>query len=421
MIKKSNFATIIAILLMAIVFLAMTSCGSSQENKSPYNQNQDSIGDTTNNTSGDVSSPKTDDTQNNPGNKTVIKRDLPVIPATRVEVKLDTQFVSAMAILPQTSITHSENNLDPMLTYSNIGKLAKINGIKKGGIPKDKQFLLSYCPSVFFNLSSKPLNQIEDVSNWYWTATHTSTGSSWLAGDLALDTILMPSIKDLRYEKQLYPGTGLSVYIQTTDGMFPKYGKTIVPLGRDLFYFNTTLTDPVLANDTFRNLNIEKTLGLLGKSPIKNLLSLCGDPEQAILTSPRKRASGILSTVPEQMKKDFSETLVNIKDLERHPGLVSVAVCYDRTLDRPLRFVFGYESKEQLEDDFPRLASIWGKVGKGNLDWTKMISLTDTFFSKSLTCGIVECKVDKNIPPYSIINSFHMMIQGGYMPELWLR
>lgn len=412
----------VAIALVLTVASVFAGCGDSQENKPPDNQGKDSgtkveTGDTT----GDTTPSNTDAAQKYPGNKTSITRIFPAIPASGVEVKLDTQFVSAMAILPETALTRSENNQDPLLSYSNIGKLAKINGIKKGGIPKDKQFFLSYCPSIFIPLSSEPQNQIEDVANWYWTTSHPSSGSSWLAGDLALDTVLVPAIRDLKYEEKGYPGTGMSVYIQTTDGMNPKYGKIIAPLGRDLCYFNVMPSDPALGNDTFRNLNIEKTLGLLGKNPIKSLLSLCGDPEQALLVSPRKRASGLLGSAPEQMKKDFSDTLENIKDLERHPGLMVVAVCYDRSLERPLRFVFGYENKEQMEDDFPKLASIWGKAGKGSLDWTRMIAINDVFFSKSLTCGIVECKPDKKVLPYMIVNSFLMMIQGGFMPELWLR
>lgn len=412
----------VAIALVLTVASVFAGCGDSQENKPPDNQGKDSgnkveTGDTT----GDTTPSNTDAAQKDPGNKTSVTRIFPAIPASGVEVKLDTQFVSAMAILPETALTRTENNQDPVLSYSNIGKLAKINGVKKGGIPKDKQFFLSYCPSIFFPLSSEPQNQIEDVANWYWTASHPGSGSFWLAGDISLDTTLMPAIKDLRYDEKAYPGTGISVYIQTKDGMNPKYGKTIVPLGRDLCYFNIMPSDSALANDTFKNLNIEKTLGLLGKSPTKSLLSLCGDPEQALLVSPRKRASGLLATVPEQMKKDFSETLANIKDLERHPGLTSVAVCYDRSLERPLRFVLGYENKEQMEEDFPKLASIWGKAGKGSLDWTSMIAINDVFFSKSLTCGIVECKPDKKVQPYMIVNSFLMMIQGGFMPELWLR
>lgn len=417
-----NFLRMVAFALALTVAAVFIGCGVSQENKPPDNQGKDSGSKvTTDEPTGDTTPSNTDSAQKDLGNKSSITRVFPAIPAAGVEVKLDTQFVSAMAILPETVLTRAENNQDPLLSYSNIGKLAKLNGIKKGGIPKDKQFFLSYCPSIFIPLSSEPQNQIEDVANWYWTASHPSTGSTWLAGDLALDTTLMPAIKDLKYDEKAYPGTGISVYIQTEDGMNPKYGKTIVPLGRDLCYFNIMPSDPALGNDTFKNLNIEKKLGLLGRNPIKNLLSLCGDPEQALLVSPRKRASGLLGSVPEQMKKDFSDTLSSIKDLERHPGLTSVAVCYDRSFERPLRFVFGYENKEQMEEDFPKLASIWGKAGKGSLDWTKMMSLTDVFFSKSLTCGIVECKLDKKVQPNMIVNSFLMMIQGGFMPELWLR
>lgn len=414
--NKTFFGKLMSLMTAVILVMTFASCGGNvTENKPEEN---------TDTKKSETDAPKLDNkttapTTSEPTAKTYV---LPSIPSSQIKPALDTQLTSAMAILPQKTLDKPDAGpMDSILIYSNLGKLAKRFGIKKGGVPADKQEFLMAAPMMFFNLSPLPENPIEEATNWYWSASNPSSGSYWLAGNISLDTALLPAIRDLKYEKNIFEDTGLAAYVQKADGMNPKYGKAIVPLGRDLCYFNLMPNNPSLGNETFKNLNIEKGLGLLGKDTFKNMFSLCGDPDQMLLFSPTKRASSVLSGVPEQLRKQVSETLKNIEGMERHPGLLAVAVCVDQAQAKPLRFVLCYENINLLDEDFPKLASIWGKVGKEQMDWSKTLPLLEPIFSKSLNCGIIECKLDAKLRVSSVIPTLGMLVQSGMMPELWLR
>lgn len=414
--NKAFFGKLVPLITAAILVMSFAGCGDKTvENNVTDSGNAKNVETDASKLNNKITAPTTSE----PTAKTYV---LPSIPSSQIKPALDTQLISAMAILPQKTLDKPDAGpMDSILIYSNLGKLAKRFGIKKGGVPADKQEFLMVAPMIFYNLSPAPENPIEEAANWYWSASNPSSGSFWLAGNISLDTALLPAIRDLKYEKNMFEDTGLAAYVQKADGMNPKYGKAIVPLGRDLCYFNLMPNNPSLGNETFKNLNIEKGLGLLGKDTFKNMFSLCGDPDQMLLFSPTKRASSVLAGVPDKLRKQVSETLKNIEGMERHPGLLAVSVCIDQTQAKPMRFVFCYENIDLLEEDFPKLASIWGKAGKEQMDWSKSLPLAEPAFSKSLNCGIIECKLDAKQRVSSVIPTIGMLVQSGMMPELWLR
>ena len=359
---------------------------------------------------------------NNDATNQIDPSKLPVIPPSNIKTSLDSQLAYAMAVIPEKALETTTQNPVSYLLFNNLGKLVKLYDIKPGsGVTKGKEEFSAFVPPVLLMSAKSPKNSIEEPTNWYWSVVHRTFDAIWLAGKLSLDKTLMKAMDGYGYEKAIYPGTGLAVYQQKAQGLFPKYGQVIVPLASDLCFFKTMIGDTTLANETFKNVNIDKTLGLLQKDTMKDMFALCGDPVLMILAASRLRPFDVLSKMPKNRPNNVTEVFDQLKGYERNPGLMATAFCFDPKLERPLRIVFCYENVDQLNEDFPKLAYIWGKIKFGGMDWKNIVQPSDVKFSKSLNCGIVECKTNKKLPLPALQSIFLSSIRNGDMSEILLR
>ncbi len=351
---------------------------------------------------------------------------LPKVTGTQIELSL--------SFIPKDLISIQEEQAVSIFSFTNFNKI--LDRIESNTDKPDRDNLPIYsilAPDFLKNRVMKPIQPIDDPTNWSWMIIDRQSGGTWFAGDLELGEHLLPGMGNYNYSQERLSNSIMTAFI-STDSNNAIYGKLVVPFAPSIGYFNNselTLEQADASGVLIRNDGIEN---LAETHQMKEILPFVGDTENASFIKSNGTLENVISMfgLPKEIDGQLSPILEKLDGLGRNNSLDWIVFSHHPEEEYPVRIILRYGDNDHAIADMMGLKYIeernivnfegpsFGPLPANALSMER--------FSVYKNIGVVECTFDLYTPehlPKEMINQNYRLAElltemytKGIFPQL---